>query len=167
MAIWYIIRPLGIFYGHLVYYKAIWYIVFTIWYIVPRWIWQPCSASATYCHGQTFIASDNLNHWKIRCRLSQQSEKRMKFGFFWKLRCKTMTSNVHMKLPVRHLLSNTLQGRQLTVLQTTLASQWHYFALVLHFYCNHIISRLNTHTYIHTHIHIKSSLQYMYQCRSI
>jgi hypothetical protein len=62
MAIWYILRPFGIFYGHLVYFTAIWYILrqcdifygnvvyFTaiwsilrpLWYVVPRKIWQPC-----------------------------------------------------------------------------------------------------------------------------
>jgi hypothetical protein len=38
MAIWYILRPFGIFYGHLVYFTAIWYILrpfgifLAIWY---------------------------------------------------------------------------------------------------------------------------------------
>jgi hypothetical protein len=27
MAIWYVLRPFGIFYGHLVYFTAIWYIL--------------------------------------------------------------------------------------------------------------------------------------------
>jgi hypothetical protein len=46
----------GIFYGHLVYFTADWYILRTFvkvcghlvqfspfWYVVPRKIWQPCS----------------------------------------------------------------------------------------------------------------------------
>jgi hypothetical protein len=46
----------GIFYGHLVYFTAIWHIFVAIWYILrlfntffpfwyvaPRKIWQPCS----------------------------------------------------------------------------------------------------------------------------
>jgi hypothetical protein len=38
----------GIFYSHLVYFTAIWYILwlfgisFPFWYVVPRQIWQPC-----------------------------------------------------------------------------------------------------------------------------
>jgi hypothetical protein len=53
-AIWYILRPSGIFYGHLVYVMVIWYILrsigifyghlvyfFTFWYGVPGKIWQP------------------------------------------------------------------------------------------------------------------------------
>jgi hypothetical protein len=39
--IWSIFRPLGVFYGHLVYF-VIWYIS-PLWYIVPRKIWQPWS----------------------------------------------------------------------------------------------------------------------------
>jgi hypothetical protein len=34
MAIWYILLPFGIFYCHLVYFTAIWYIFTTIWYIL-------------------------------------------------------------------------------------------------------------------------------------
>jgi hypothetical protein len=47
MAIWSILRPFGIFCGHLVYLVAIWYILspfgifFPFWYVVPRKIWQP------------------------------------------------------------------------------------------------------------------------------
>jgi hypothetical protein len=33
----------GIFYNHLVYFTAIWYIYYmVIWYVLPRQIWQPC-----------------------------------------------------------------------------------------------------------------------------
>jgi hypothetical protein len=35
MAIWSILRPFGLFYDHLVYFTA-------IWYVVPRKIWHPC-----------------------------------------------------------------------------------------------------------------------------
>jgi hypothetical protein len=35
MPIWFILRPLEIFYGHLVYFVV-------IWYFGPRKIWQPC-----------------------------------------------------------------------------------------------------------------------------
>jgi hypothetical protein len=52
MAIWNILRPFGIFYGHLEYITAIWYILWAfgnlvaVWYISPRFgiskkIWQP------------------------------------------------------------------------------------------------------------------------------
>jgi hypothetical protein len=37
MAIWYILRPFGIFHGYLVH-------SFLFWYVVPRKIWQPCSS---------------------------------------------------------------------------------------------------------------------------
>jgi hypothetical protein len=42
MAIWNILLPFGIFYGHLVYFTAIWYILWpfgtllAVWYIFPR-----------------------------------------------------------------------------------------------------------------------------------
>jgi hypothetical protein len=35
-----ILRPFGIFYGHLVYFVVISYIVPQFWYVVPRKIWQ-------------------------------------------------------------------------------------------------------------------------------
>jgi hypothetical protein len=47
----YILWPFGIFYGHLVYFVAIWCILllfgifFPFWYVVPRKIWQPWLAS--------------------------------------------------------------------------------------------------------------------------
>jgi hypothetical protein len=46
MAVWYILRPFGIFYGYLEYFLAIWnifgYLVYfsPFWYVVPRKIWQ-------------------------------------------------------------------------------------------------------------------------------
>jgi hypothetical protein len=43
VAIWYILWPIGIFCGHLVYFVTIWYIlwlgiwfIFPFWYVVPR-----------------------------------------------------------------------------------------------------------------------------------
>jgi hypothetical protein len=55
MTIWSILRPLEIFYGHLVYFTAIVNILYpfgifygnlvyfpTFWYFGPRKIWQPC-----------------------------------------------------------------------------------------------------------------------------
>jgi hypothetical protein len=38
MAIWSILRPFGLFYGHLIYFVAIWniYVHMVIWYIFPR-----------------------------------------------------------------------------------------------------------------------------------
>jgi hypothetical protein len=39
-AVWSILRPFGIFYGHLVYY--VFAICFQFWYTVPGKIWQPC-----------------------------------------------------------------------------------------------------------------------------
>jgi hypothetical protein len=46
MAIWFIEWPFGLFYGHLVFFTAIWYIslLFGIFFLVPRKIWQPCSS---------------------------------------------------------------------------------------------------------------------------
>jgi hypothetical protein len=41
MTIWSILRPLKVFYGHLVYFVVIWYISPRFWYIVPRKIFQP------------------------------------------------------------------------------------------------------------------------------
>jgi hypothetical protein len=49
MAIWSILRPFGLFYGHLVYFVAISYnscsfgIFFLLWYVAPSKIWQPCT----------------------------------------------------------------------------------------------------------------------------
>jgi hypothetical protein len=41
MTIWSILLPLGIFYGHLVYFVVIWYMCFSsFWYFGPRKIWQ-------------------------------------------------------------------------------------------------------------------------------
>jgi hypothetical protein len=40
-AIWYILWPSGILYGHLVYF-------FPFWYVEPRKIWQPCCWSQTF-----------------------------------------------------------------------------------------------------------------------
>jgi hypothetical protein len=52
-------QVVGLFYDHLVYYTAIWYILwpydiyyeyleylFPFWYVVPRKIWQPCTGIA-------------------------------------------------------------------------------------------------------------------------
>jgi hypothetical protein len=58
----------GLFYGHVVYFTAIWYryivafwymlwlfgIVFPFWYVEPRKIWQP------WCR-QRYINTDNIN----------------------------------------------------------------------------------------------------------
>jgi hypothetical protein len=44
-------EDVGIFYGHLIYFLAIWYIVWLFglfWYIVPRKIWQPCLRNVPY-----------------------------------------------------------------------------------------------------------------------
>jgi hypothetical protein len=41
-AIWYFLRPFGIFYGHLVFLRPFG-IVLPFWYIVPIKIWQPCN----------------------------------------------------------------------------------------------------------------------------
>jgi hypothetical protein len=54
MAIWSILQPFDIFWGHLVYFMVIWCILwsfgvfyghlvcfFLFWYVVPRKIWQP------------------------------------------------------------------------------------------------------------------------------
>jgi hypothetical protein len=49
MAIRYILRQFGIFYGHLVYYTAIWYMlcsdIFTFWYITSKKSGNPAATS--------------------------------------------------------------------------------------------------------------------------
>jgi hypothetical protein len=58
--LWYILWLFRKFYVHLVYFKVIWYALFSIfcsqlvyfppiWYVVPRKIWQPCHES-TFAH---------------------------------------------------------------------------------------------------------------------
>jgi hypothetical protein len=42
MSTWYILLPLDIFYGRLVYFIVIWLHFFLFWYVVARIIWQPC-----------------------------------------------------------------------------------------------------------------------------
>jgi hypothetical protein len=43
MAIWNILWPFGIFYGHLLHFVFLWYILSGFWYHEPRKIWQPCT----------------------------------------------------------------------------------------------------------------------------
>jgi hypothetical protein len=57
--------PFGIFYGHLVYFVAVGYIlfllfaiVFPFWYVAPRKIWQPCTHGRR--HGREKCTSQNL-----------------------------------------------------------------------------------------------------------
>jgi hypothetical protein len=63
-------EDVGIFYGHLVYFKAICYTLWkfgmfcgtlvnfsTFWYVVPRKLWQPCSGDQRFL----FIARDELD----------------------------------------------------------------------------------------------------------
>jgi hypothetical protein len=53
MAIWSILWPFGLFYGHLVHFMAIWYIFwpfgifFPFWQVAARKIWQPCFLAQT------------------------------------------------------------------------------------------------------------------------
>jgi hypothetical protein len=53
-AIWYILWPFGLICGHLIYFVAIWYTIVTLWHIYPFWyvvsrkIWQPCCESSTW-----------------------------------------------------------------------------------------------------------------------
>jgi hypothetical protein len=44
MAVWNILRPLGIFYISFV---TLWYFGTSFWYIVSREIWQPCLQSSS------------------------------------------------------------------------------------------------------------------------
>jgi hypothetical protein len=46
MALLSILRPIVIFYGHLVHFVDIWYVFPRFWYVVPRKIWQPCSVDS-------------------------------------------------------------------------------------------------------------------------
>jgi hypothetical protein len=45
MAVRSILRPFGVFCGHMNYFMFIWYTFFSFWYFVPRKIWQPCLRS--------------------------------------------------------------------------------------------------------------------------
>jgi hypothetical protein len=47
MAILSILQSNGIFYGHLVHFVVIWYILPVFWYAVPRKIWQPRVQAST------------------------------------------------------------------------------------------------------------------------
>jgi hypothetical protein len=54
LPIWVNFEDVGTLYGHLVYFTAIWYIIwpfgifFMCWYFVPRKIWQPCDWVIVY-----------------------------------------------------------------------------------------------------------------------
>jgi hypothetical protein len=50
MTVWFILRPLEIFYGHLVYFCP-------FWYFVPRKIWQPWSDGTVNAGGSYKICS--------------------------------------------------------------------------------------------------------------
>jgi hypothetical protein len=52
MAVWYILRPIGKFYGHFGTFCGPFGIFFPFWFIVPRKIWQPCLKAVTVA-GQT------------------------------------------------------------------------------------------------------------------
>jgi hypothetical protein len=52
MTIWYILLPIGKFYGHLVHFVVIWYIS-PFWYFVPRKIWQPWLRNGRSVSGKT------------------------------------------------------------------------------------------------------------------
>jgi hypothetical protein len=67
MTIWSILRPLEIFYGHLVYFSP-------FWYFVPRKIWQPYLAQRT--NQSLFFAGKNVK----KCAHGFYSEK----VFFYK-----------------------------------------------------------------------------------
>jgi hypothetical protein len=46
-----ILRPFGVFYGHLVYFVVIWYVyIFPFWYVTPTKIWQPCLGVRPNCN---------------------------------------------------------------------------------------------------------------------
>jgi hypothetical protein len=60
---------IGLFYGHLVYFTAIWYILWPLglcyyylahfskfWIVFPRKIWQPCRRGRPRCHSCGFEA---------------------------------------------------------------------------------------------------------------
>jgi hypothetical protein len=44
LAIWSILLPFSIFYGHLIYFVVIYFPVLVCMYVVSRKIWQPCLA---------------------------------------------------------------------------------------------------------------------------
>jgi hypothetical protein len=80
---WYIIWPFGLFYGHLLYYTAIWYIFSTFWYVVPIKIWQPCFAAASKnaetCHRITNIQVSQKPITIINLFISYFLNKRLHF----------------------------------------------------------------------------------------
>jgi hypothetical protein len=77
MAIWSILRPFGLFYGHLVHFTAIWSILrpfgifydyleyfFPFWYAAPRKIWQPWQHSKATC-AAFFKFNGRVARWYI------------------------------------------------------------------------------------------------------
>jgi hypothetical protein len=69
---WYILCTFGVFYGHLIYFMTIWYILWSFgippawhpfWCIVHRKIWQPC------------FAPSEINRWEVRS---------VRLEMFWK-----------------------------------------------------------------------------------
>jgi hypothetical protein len=77
MAIWKILRPFGIFYGHLVYFMAIWYILWQFgiflpfWYIVSRKNWQPWPR---HVPGESSISNVRQKMWiRLGCENDQFS----------------------------------------------------------------------------------------------
>jgi hypothetical protein len=61
MTIWSILRPLEIFYGHLVYFVVIWYIFRRFGIFGPRKIWQPCFVPAA----SVFSRKGYKKFWRI------------------------------------------------------------------------------------------------------
>jgi hypothetical protein len=82
---WYISWPLGPIYGHLVYFVAIWYLVwligifFPFWYVVQRKIWQPCLKAANGTHTEL----TNVGHSKEKCFRWFSSVKRCFWDLWW------------------------------------------------------------------------------------
>jgi hypothetical protein len=63
---WYITCPFSRFYGYLVYYVAVWYIIllgifFPFWYVVPRKIWRPW-----WCCGDSLGSSISVGFHEVR-----------------------------------------------------------------------------------------------------
>jgi hypothetical protein len=68
MTIWFIVLLLEIFYGHLVYFVVIWYILTRFGYFVPRKIWQPCSITGWFRVFSTPPKNQFLNEKGIEFR---------------------------------------------------------------------------------------------------
>jgi hypothetical protein len=89
---------IGLFYGHLVYFTAIWYILWPLglcyyylahfskfWIVFPRKIWQPCRRGRPRCHSCGFeagilLCSGGVAQWTPHLPREQKARVRIPPG---------------------------------------------------------------------------------------